>query len=115
MPIVLWLSRLQPGVTADDYEGFVRSVDYPAVKRIASIVRYRSIRLHGPAMGEGELPYDFIDLAEITDIDAYRNDLEHHPAVQEVHGQSGRYVETVSNFWAVQVGEGAEREAIDGD
>ena len=107
MPIVLWFSRLQPGVSPEDYEAFVRSVDYPATKRISSISHYRSIRLQGPAAGEAELAYDFIDLAEITDIADYRQDLKNHPAVREVHGQFEEYVESIGNIWAEQVGEGA--------
>ncbi len=113
MPIVLWFSRLRPGVSAEEYKDFVRSVDYPATQRISSISRYRSIRLQGPAVGEEKLPYDFIDLAEITDIEDYREDLEHHPAVHEVHGQFEKYVESLGNFWAVQIGEGAVRESLD--
>ncbi len=106
MPLVFWFSRLQPGVSPEAYERFVREVDYPATERIPSIVRYWSIRLQGPAAGEEQLPYDFIDLAEITDIHAYRKDLEDHPAVQEVHGQFEQFVKSVGNFWAIPVGEG---------
>ncbi len=113
MPIVIWFSRLQPGVSAEEYEDFVRSVDYPATQRVSSISRYRSIRMQGPAMGEEKLPYDFMDLAEITDIEEYRQDLKRHPAVQEVHGQFEKYVESLGNLWAVQIGEGAIRESID--
>jgi hypothetical protein len=105
--IVLWFSRLQPGVSAEDYEEFVRSIDYPASERIPSIRRYVSIRLKGPAGGEQQLGYDFIDLAEVTDIGAYRHDLETHPAVREVHGQFERYVQSVGNLWAVPLSEGA--------
>ncbi len=110
MTIVLWFSRLQPGVSAEDYEEFVRSIDYPASERIPSIRRYVSIRLKGPAAGEEQLGYDFIDLAEVTDIEAYRHDLETHPAVQEVHGQFERYVQSVGNFWAVPLSEGTTAE-----
>lgn len=105
MPIVMWFSRLQPGVDAADYERFVREVDYPAAERIGSIVHYESIRISGPTIGQGELTYQFIDLAEITDIDAYRRDLAEHPAVMEVHGQFERYVQSIGNFWAVPVEE----------
>jgi hypothetical protein len=105
MTIVLWFSRLQPGVEAEEYERFVRQVDYPATKRIPSIINYRSIRIHGPAAGKEDLPFDFIDMVEITDIDAYRRDLEEHPAVHEVHGQFEKYVRSLGNFWAVRVEE----------
>ncbi len=103
MPLVFWLSRLQPGVEPAEYERFLREVDYPAARRVPSIIRYQSIRLQGPAVGNEPLPFDFIDLAEVTDIEAYRHDLQHHPAVHEVHGASGKYVQTVGNVWGVVV------------
>ena len=81
MPIVLWFSRLQPDVAPEDYERFVREIDYPATERIPSIVRYRSLRVHGPAIGDEALPYDFVDIAEISDINAYRRDLASQRAV----------------------------------
>ena len=105
MTLVLWFSRLQPGVEPEEYEAFVREVDYPATKRIPSITQYRSIRIQGPAVGDAELSFDFIDMAEITDIEAYRRDLEEHPAVQEVHGQFEKFVSSIGNFWAVLVEE----------
>lgn len=107
MTIVLWFSQLQPGVPPDEYEDFVRTVDYPATERIPSILRYESIRLNGPATGEERLDYQFIDLAEVSDIESYRKDLASHEAVQEVHGQFERYVRSIRNFWAVPVGVGA--------
>lgn len=103
MPLVLWFAKLQPGVTPGEYEDFVRKVDYPACVRVPSIVRYQSVRLEGPAMGGGSLPYDFLDMAEITNVEAYRRDLENHPAVEEVHGQSGRYVLSVGNLWGTPI------------
>lgn len=103
MPKVFWFSRLQPGITPEAYEQFVREVDYPAVERIPSIIRYYSLHVNGPAMGSAELPYDFVDIVEVTDIEAYRRDLEEHPAALEVHGQSGKYVETIGTLWAEMI------------
>ena len=109
MTLVFWFSRLRPGVSPQDYAAFIRKVDYPATERIASILNYESIQLRGPVTGEAPLPYQFIDLAEVTEIGAYRADLESHPAVQEVHGQFGRYVDTIANFVATPIGGGARR------
>jgi len=103
MPRVLWFTKLQPGVMPGAYEEFVRAVDYPASGRVPSIVWYQSVRLEGPAMGEGSLPYDFLDMAEITEVEAYRQDLESHPAVKEVHGQFGRYVLSMGNLWGTPI------------
>jgi hypothetical protein len=95
---VLWFTRLRPGVSADRYKRFVQEVDYPAVARIPSISRYTSVHVQGPATGNGELSYDFVDIAEVEDVDAYRRDLEEHPAALEVHGRSGEYVEVVGTL-----------------
>jgi hypothetical protein len=103
MQLVLWFAKLQPGITPGQYEDFVRAVDYPACLRVPSIVWYQSMRLEGPAMGDGSLPYDFLDMAEITEVEAYRHDLESHPAVEEVHGQSGRYVLSIGNLWGTPI------------
>ena len=95
MTVVYWLVRLKPGVTAEEYESFVRRMDYPAVKRIASIRSYRSNRVVGRLPAEGSPPYDFIDVTEVEDLEAYLRDLQSHPAVLEVHSQSPALVEVV--------------------
>jgi len=95
MTLVYWLVRLKPGVTADAYEAFVRRVDYPAVRRIASIRSYRSTRVEGTVPAGGSLPFDFIDVTEVDDLAGYLRDLESHPAVEEVHSQSAAMVEVV--------------------
>lgn len=95
---ILWFTRLKPGVTPDGYRKFVQEVDYPAVARIPSIHTYTSVHVQGPALGEEDLPYDFIDIVEVDDVDAYRQDLDDHPAAQEVHGHSGDYVEVVGTL-----------------
>jgi hypothetical protein len=92
---VYWLVRLRPGVSAETYESFVQRVDYPAVKRIPSIRAYRSHRVMGSALGEAPLPYDFVDVVEVADLQAYLRDLKEHPAVEEVHSQSANLVEVV--------------------
>jgi hypothetical protein len=95
MTVVYWLVRLKPGVTAEEYEAFVRRVDYPAVKRIASIRSYRSTHAVGTIPAGSAPPFDFIDVTEVDDLQAYLRDLESHPAVLEVHSQSPEMVEVV--------------------
>jgi hypothetical protein len=95
MTTVYWLVRLKPGVTAEDYQAFVRRVDYPAVKRIASIRSYRSTQVVGTIPPGSALPFDFIDVVEVDDLEAYLRDLDHHPAVEEVHSQSANIVDVM--------------------
>ncbi len=68
MTTVYWLVKLKSGVTAEDYQAFVRRVDYPAVKRIASIRSYRSTRVAGSIPPNASVPFDFIDVVEVEDL-----------------------------------------------
>ena len=95
MTTVYWLVRLRPGVSAEDYETFVRAVDYPAVKRIASIRNYRSNRVVASPWEQAQPPFDFVDVVEVVDLEAYLRDLKEHPAVEEVHSQSAALVDVV--------------------
>jgi hypothetical protein len=92
---VYWLVRLKPGVTAEEYQAFVRRVDYPAVARIASIRTYRSTHVVGAIPADQGVPFDFVDVVEVDDLAAYLRDLESHPAVVEVHSQSPNLVEVL--------------------
>jgi hypothetical protein len=100
MQVVFWFSRLRPGVEAADYERWVREVDYRAAKDIPSIRSYRVHRVSGPCLGE-TTPYDYVEVVEITDIDAYRRDIEQHPAAQKIAAEIGDYVESAGNAWGI--------------
>jgi hypothetical protein len=100
MPVVFWFSRLRPGVEAADYECWVREVDYRAAKDIPSIVSYRVHHINGPCLGE-TTPYDYVEVVEITDIDAYRRDIQHHPAAQIIAAEIDHYVESAGNAWGI--------------
>lgn len=95
MTTVYWLVKLRPGVSAEAYQRFVQTVDYPEIPNIASIRSYRSNRVAG-SLPEGKaLPFDFIDVVEVTDLAAYARDLAEHPAVARVHAQSPNLVDVV--------------------
>lgn len=95
MTTVYWLVKLRPGVSAEDYQAFVLRVDYPAVKRIASIRSYRSTRVTGSIPPGTSVPFDFVDVVEVDDLEAYLWDLDHHPAVEVVHSQSAHMVDVL--------------------
>ncbi len=59
------------------------------------IRNYRSTRVTGSIPPETSVPFDFIDVVEVDDLDTYLRDLDHHPAVEEVHSQSERMVEVL--------------------
>jgi hypothetical protein len=80
--LVFFLNRLAEGVRGDDYERWVRERDYPTARALPSICSYEVVRLDGP-LREGPVPYDYIEVVEVTDLDAYRTDLARLPGREE--------------------------------
>jgi len=82
MRVVFFLNKLHETVKAEDYERWVREVDYPTAKTLVSIVDYKVARIEGLLDGDDRPPYDYIERVEITDLDDYRRDLA-HPELNE--------------------------------
>ena len=49
--------------------------------------------------GNYAVDYDYVEVAEITDMAAYLRDLEEHPAAQAVIAEIGQYVQSVGSAW----------------
>jgi REDY-like protein HapK len=69
---VFFLNRLREGADPADYERWVREVDYPLARRLPTIRSYVVTRLDGLVDGDGEPPYDYLEVVEITELEAYR-------------------------------------------
>ena len=69
---VFFLNRLHEGADPDEYEAWIRRVDYPIARAQGAIQRYTVTRIDGTLSGEGESPYDYLEVLEITDLEAYR-------------------------------------------
>jgi hypothetical protein len=89
---VFFLNKLREGVDAEDYERWVREVDYPLARSAPPIQRYDVTRLEGLVQGEGAPPYDYLEVVEITDLDDYRQALAGGPEMEEFFKQWGSYV-----------------------
>ena len=72
---------------------WVREVDYPFARRLPAINSYVVTRLDALLMEEGEPPYDYLEVIEITSIDEYRAAL------------SGPEIEDFFKEWTSYVGE----------
>lgn len=101
MPTVVWYSRLQPGVEPATYERWVEEVDYPGARKIPSIQSYRVFRVQGPCVGDPNeaFTYDYVEVVEVTDMQAYLRDLDEHPAAQAIIAEIDRYVKSVGSAW----------------
>ena len=69
---VFFLNRLRDGADPEEYEAWIRRVDYPVARAQGAIASYTVTRIDGTLSGEGESPYDYLEVIEITDLDAYR-------------------------------------------
>jgi hypothetical protein len=79
---VFFLNRLAEGVRGEEYEAWVRERDYPTARALPSIRSYDVVRLDGP-LREGDVPYDYIEVVDVTDLDAYKKDLAELPGREE--------------------------------
>lgn len=90
---VFFLNRLQEGVSTADYEEWVRRVDYPVARRQPAIESYVVTRLDGHVVEEGEAPYQYLEVIEVTSIEEYRA------------GLSAPELEGLLREWSEYVGE----------
>ena len=92
MPVVFFLNKLRPGVSGEDYERWVREVDYPTARSLSTITSYVVAKMEATLEG-GAPPYDYIERVEISNIDDYRQEL------------GGPEMADFSNQWSARIGE----------
>lgn len=88
---VFFLNRLHDGVDPADYEDWIRRVDYPVARAQDAIRSYTVTRITGTLSGQGESPYHYLEVVEITDLDAYRA-LGSLAAFEKLLGEWSQYV-----------------------
>ena len=69
---VFFLNRLHEGADPEEYEAWIRRVDYPVARAQGAIESYTVTRIDGTLSGGGSSPYDYLEVIEITDLDAYQ-------------------------------------------
>lgn len=79
---VFFLNKLRDGVEQADYERWVREVDYPFARSLPAINSYVVTRLDALLLEEGDPPYDYVEVVEITNIDEYRASLSGGPEIE---------------------------------
>src|SRR5437763_8666112 len=88
---VFFLNRLRDGADFDEYEAWIRRVDYPVARAQGAITSYTVTRIEGTLSGEGESPYDYLEVIEISDLAAYRA-LGSLPEVEQLLQEWSQYV-----------------------
>lgn len=89
---VFFLNTLREGADPAEYEDWIRRVDYPVARRQESIRRYEVTRLEGLVSGEGKPPYQYLEVIDISDINAYRSGMDGNPEFEQLLADWSRYV-----------------------
>ena len=69
---VFFLTRLRPGIDRAEYERFVREIDSRTAPNVLPITRYEVIRLEAGVASQSPAPYDYLEIVDVDDLDAFR-------------------------------------------
>ena len=69
------LFNLREGVDAKAYEDWATSVDAPTVRALPSIADFRVHALTGLLMGEGKPPFQYVEVIDVADPEAFGSDV----------------------------------------
>ena len=84
--MVFFFNRLHEHVDPADYERWVRDTDYPVARAVPAIRSYDVVRLDGP-LRDDEVPFDYVEVVEITELEEYRAALADLPNREEFVAQ----------------------------
>ena len=75
MSTIVVLFNLKTGTTVSDYEAWVKSKDMPVVKSLGSVKNFRVLKMKNLLGTENASPYQYCELIEVPDMDAFFADL----------------------------------------
>ncbi len=103
MPVVFVMSKLRPGVRSEDYEKFVREIDYPTTQKNKDIFTfYKVYKITGTFDGSPS-PYDYAEHIVITDVEKYKKLLE-SPDCAELLKEWSKYIGEYVYVFTEEVG-----------
>ncbi|MES2444386.1 MAG: REDY-like protein HapK [Pseudomonadota bacterium] len=86
MAKVLLQYRLKPGTSHAEFEAWVRTTDYPAMRGIARVAHFANHRVRGLLLGEGEPDCDYVEVFDIPDLDGFTGEDMPGPVIQGIMG-----------------------------
>jgi hypothetical protein len=89
---VFFFNKLHAGADKAEYERWVREVDYPLARGLPAIESYYVTRAEGLVQGEGEPPYDYVEVIDITSLEEYRNALGGGPEIEQFFKEWSSFV-----------------------
>ena len=87
MANLMLIYKLKPGVSRSDFEQWVRTTDYPAMRGLKRVKSFTTFRATGLLMGEGSPSMDYIEVFEIPDFAGFTTEDMGGAIVQNIMGQ----------------------------
>ena len=81
------LYSLKDGVSRDDFEHWVRTVDYPAMRGLSRVSSFKTYRTEKLLMGEGAPSLGYVEVFDIPDLDGFLSEDMPGETVQGIMGQ----------------------------
>lgn len=78
--------NLKDGVTAAQFEQWVRETDQPAMRGLKRVESFNTYRVTGLLMGEGEAAQRYFEIFEISDLAGFTGDDMPGETVQAIMG-----------------------------
>ncbi len=103
MSKIIILYTLKPGTTAEQYENWTRSTDYPTMrglKRVQSFINCRAVK---QLMSDEKPSIDYIEIFEILDLAGFMAEDLGGAVVQRIMGEFLQYVENPEFIIAEEV------------
>jgi hypothetical protein len=74
MAKVILTYKLKPGVSNEEFEAWVRSTDYPAMRGLTRVASFANHKVRGLLIGEGDPGMDYIEIFDIPDLDGFTSE-----------------------------------------
>ena len=71
---IIALFNLKQGASRDDYEAWAKSRDLPTVSGLSSVNSFQVLRATGLLFSGDKPPYDYIEVLDVTGLDAFLAD-----------------------------------------
>lgn len=79
--------RLKEGVTAEQFEHWVRNTDQPTMRGLSRVAAFDTFRITGLLIGEGAPAQEYVELFEITDLAGFTAQDLPGETVQRIMGE----------------------------
>ena len=81
------LYSLKDGVSRDDFERWVRTIDYPAMRGLSRVSSFKTYRTEKLLMGAGAPSLGYVEVFDIPDFDGFLSEDMSGETVQDIMGQ----------------------------